>query len=86
MKQMAKRGRPRAQQLATLYDYRRMKTLIDVLAMMDDTKRAKTLEFLGSMWLGNEVQYYCPERLVNRLARHVLEHGREEYRGERREV
>lgn len=78
---MVKRGRPANQQPATIYDYRRMKTLVDVLTM-PDYKMLPILEMLLMQWVGMgsvEVRELTPLEMVQVLALHCTEHGRKQY-------
>ena len=80
---MSKRGRPANQEPATIYDYRRMKTLVDTLAVYgnDNNKLEQALVYLALAW-EVEVVYWGHDRridlvsIINDLAKHVLEHGR----------
>ena len=76
---MAKRGRPANNQPATLYDYRRLKALVDVLSM-PDYQSLPALELLALAWTDlslQDVRASNTLELVRRLAQHCLEHGRE---------
>ncbi len=76
---MAKRGRPANNRPATAFDYRRMKLLIDVLAL-PDWQALPALEILALAWTDlspQEVREYNALELVRQLAKHALEHSRE---------
>lgn len=82
---MAKRGRKPNQEVATLWDYRHAKLLLDALATYDyeDKKLGSLLVTLCTSW-GVELAPYETithghiYKTIQNLARHCLEHGRNE--------
>lgn len=76
---MSKQGRPPNNEPATAYDYRRMKTIIDILAM-DKSQGLKLtdLRTIAHGWkVGDDGDF---NTLLQRLAQHALEHARSQER------
>lgn len=71
------------QQPATAYDYRRVKALVDVLAIEDFKRRFDAINHLAHQWgidLSQciESSVFDTDCVVHLLARHALEHAREQ--------
>lgn len=81
---MAKRGRKPNQEVATLWDYRRGKLLLDVLAMDSNViERWNAIKQLCENWGVPIVMHelgHAPTEMgtIQALAKHCLEHGRNE--------
>ena len=66
-------GRPAAQRPKTAYDYRRVKTLVDVLAIPDAVSRNKGLLALADGWGVDPVTPWSA--FVCELAQHAQQHA-----------
>jgi hypothetical protein len=81
---MSKRGRPANQQPATLWDYRRAKHLLDVLATAETTEAFYELcEQWGVECVWEDMSPLNCEKVnvwatLRKLAQYVLEHGRDQ--------
>jgi hypothetical protein len=70
--------RKRNNQPATAYDLRRVKALVDVLAIEDDWERLRGLFVLAQNWETNCPAEWDTEEVIHALAKAAQAHAREQ--------
>lgn len=77
---MVKRGRPSKNKIPSAYDYRRVIYLVQILQRIDSSQWFEVLADLAEDW---EVEHAGGlENLLTELAKHTLDHSKQNWKGE----